>query len=88
MSRQAKQQYQMTLAELERVALSGTNGEIQHALQRYRTVRDAGGSPLIYYSTHYGFLVLDVNDHDDREINYLIEPHALPYGNRISNAMF
>lgn len=85
MSRKAKQQYVVTRGELSELAAAGTHGQVGHAIDRCRRIESVGGQPVVYYSAHHGFLILDLGDQEDEKLHRLLEPHALPFVARITN---
>jgi hypothetical protein len=88
MGKNAKQQYRVTVAELESLAPAMSPCEADHAFSRCRTIAKSGGRPVIYFSNHHGFLVLDLSDEEDRRLNLQIEPHTLPLSQRATNRSF
>jgi hypothetical protein len=88
MGKNAKQQYRVTVAELESLAPAMSPSEADHAFSRCRTIAKSGGRPVIYFSNHHGFLVLDLSDEEDRRLNLQIEPHTLPLSQRATNRSF
>jgi hypothetical protein len=85
MSLHAKQQYLVTAAELETLAPTMGRREADHVFRRCKSIAEAGGSPVVYYSIHHRLLVLNLGDEEDRWLNLQIEPHTRPFSERITN---
>ena len=62
MSKAAKQVYQLSEHQLGKLVGQGTHPGAQNAWDRVRKIREAGGSPVTFYSEFDGFTVED--DHD------------------------
>lgn len=88
MSKNARQQYRLTQDELASLSTARQTREAMHALMRCEAIQGVGGTPVIYYNMHHGFLVLDLLDEEDRQLNEAIEPHTLPFASRITNEIF
>lgn len=88
MSKTARQQYRLTQDELASLSTVRQTPEATHALMRCEVIQRIGGTPAIYYNIHHGFLVLDLLDEEDKQLNEAIEPHTLPFASRITNELF
>ncbi len=65
MSKRGAQIFGLTEPQLHRLVGHGTYPGAQAAWNRADEIRNKGGAPVIYYSEHNGFTVIDEKDASD-----------------------
>jgi hypothetical protein len=72
MSKASKQLYKLSEYQLEKLVGQGTYPGAQNAWDRFRNIRGAGGSPVIFYSEFNGFTVEDDHSRSSNVIRRIL----------------
>lgn len=74
-----KQPYYLTEDVLHRLVGQGTHPGAQRALDRFREIKAANGSPQCFYSEFNGFSVTDENDPEQMRRSVSMGQRAKPF---------
>jgi hypothetical protein len=79
MSKKAKQWYSLTEEQLGWLVAQGPYSGAKQVLEQVRKIKEAGGTPVIYYSEFNGFRIIDEDDPDQFMIGLAIGSKAMPF---------
>ena len=72
MSKADKQWYNLTEEKLGKLVGQGTYKDAPAAWDQVRAIKEAGGTPKVFYSKFNGFVVFDDNDNDIESLKRLM----------------